>query len=200
MKFKDLSPEDQALVRTNFGAMDKVAEAQVKEAAEAYEYGAETYAKEIADNLDKIAAEEAAEVEKVAGTELTEEQEKSAAELGAFIEKGVCDGLAKLGQERHNDPMHYFVPFVEEKIAEAGAKAALNKAYSKMKDHAGAFGARAKAMLQKGKGHAAAAGAKAKGAANAAGEKAKAHGKKLSFGGGLLLGAGGAHAAHKAKD
>lgn len=135
MRFQDLSPADQALVRTDFGAMDKVAAGLVKQATECYEYGHDKIALEIADGLEKAAADEAAALavaEKTAG-EVDPEFEKAAAELGAFTERGTFDGLAKLGQERYGDEMAYFYPFVEQKIAQAGAQAALAKVAGAMK-------------------------------------------------------------------
>lgn len=134
MKFDQLSPEDQKLVKTDFGGLDKVAEEMVKQAAECYNRGLEKTAVEIADGIDKTAEEEEAAAEKFKKDkeeddkkEKNPEHEKAAAELGAVYERGVFDGLAKLGQERHQDPMHYFWPFIEEKVAQAGAEAALAK-------------------------------------------------------------------------
>lgn len=150
MRFEDLSPEDQALVKTDFGAMDKVAAEQVKQASDCYAYGAEKIALEIADAQDKLAEEEAKKEKEEEEHKLDEEKEKTAAELGAFTERGVFDGLAKLGQERHSDPLHYFYPYMEQKIAEAGAAAALEKA-AKAMDFL-------KSLGEKAKGHASAAG------------------------------------------
>jgi len=134
MRFQDLSPADQALVKSDFGEMDKVAAALVAQASECYEYGHDKIALEIADGLEKAAADELAaeeEAEKTA-SEIDPDFDKTAAELGAFTEKGTFDGLAKLGQERYGDPMAYFWPFVEQKIAQVGAQRALEKAASIM--------------------------------------------------------------------
>jgi hypothetical protein len=125
MRFEDLSPADQALVNTDFGTMDKVAEEMVKEASECYERGFEKTALEIADGLDKAASEEKEDKEEEGKHD--EESEKKAEQLASFYERGVFDGLAKLGAARHGDEMHYFWPFVEEKVAAEGAQAALVK-------------------------------------------------------------------------
>lgn len=133
MKLEDLSAQDQALIGTDFGELDKVAGEMVKEAGECYERGFEKTALEIADSLDKVAEEDDKKEDE---HKLDDESEKKAAQLGAFYERGVFDGLAKLGEARHGDPMHYFMPFIEEKVAEGGMRAALN-----------AFGSKARTAL-----------------------------------------------------
>jgi len=134
MRFEDLSPEDQRLVKTDFGSLEKQAAAQLEQARVMYETGFHKLATEIADQLDA----EAAASEKQASEEyLDSESEKVAAELGAFIERGQFDGLRKLGSDRHGNEWHYLLPFVEEKVASAGAGAALKAFGKKLKDHAG---------------------------------------------------------------
>lgn len=160
MKFEDLSPQDQALVNTDFGDMDKVAEEMVKEAAECYDRGFEKTALEIADGLDKAAKEEKEDKEEE--EELDHESEKKAAELAAFYERGVFDGLAKLGEARYGDEMHYFWPFIEEKIASEGAKGAVMKFLGKMKGHMGSAAEAAKQKAKHYGSEASAAGARAK--------------------------------------
>ena len=64
-----------------------------------------------------------------------DEFEKAAAELGSFIERGMFDTLTKLGSERHEDPMHYFYPYIEEKVAAKGAKGAIDKMWSSVKNY-----------------------------------------------------------------
>lgn len=129
MRFEDLSPADQQLLRTDFGDLDKVASEQVAQAADCYNQGFHKLAAEIADAQD-----EADEMDKQAAenppADLSPEAEKVAAELGAITEKGAYDGLMKLGSDRHGDPMHYFWPMIEQKIAQAGAEDALEKAAS----------------------------------------------------------------------
>lgn len=126
MRFEDLSAEQQALLNTNFGSeTEKVAAEQAKIASEMYSKGLEI-ASNIADAMDKQAAEaektasEAAELEDAGA-------EKMAAQMGAFIERGQFDGLRKLGSDRHGNEWHYILPFVEEKVASAAAKAGLQK-------------------------------------------------------------------------
>lgn len=129
MRFADLSPEDQALLNTDFGEFDKIAEEKVAIANEMYLHGFNDLASSTADEFDKLAA--------MAGSYKDEEEEKDAAsdeaasELGALIERGFFDGLKKLGSERHGDTMHYIYPFIEEKVAALGAAAASQKFFKK---------------------------------------------------------------------
>lgn len=130
MRFQDLSPADQKLLRTDFGRFDKVAQEHVEQAAECYNYGFDKLASEHADAIDAMMAEKtASDHDEV---QLDEDAEKVAAELGAITERGYSDGLAKLGSERHGDELHYFWPLIEEKIAQEGAVDALQKFASKM--------------------------------------------------------------------
>lgn len=125
MRMEDLSAEQRKLLSTDFGDLEKVAADQAKLAGEMYNRGLEI-ALNIADGLDK----EAAEAEKTAGEnhELPDaHSEKTAQQMGAFIERGQYDGLKKLGADRHSNEWHYFLPFVEEKVAAAGAKAGLDR-------------------------------------------------------------------------
>jgi hypothetical protein len=201
MKFQDLSAEDQALVRTDFGDMDKVAEGMVKQATECYERGYEKTAAEIADNVDKLAEESKKEEEEEKKEhEEHPEHEKAAAELGAIYERGVFDGLAKLGSDRHGDPMHYFWPFIEEKVAAAGAHGAVSKFLSKVKGHA--EGLKPSAIMEHGRR--AVQGTGPKGGHLSAGARAaeggKAVAKSLPYAA-ALGGAGyGAHHMMKKKD
>lgn len=97
---------------------------------------------ETCDSFDKIAAEEAeekAKMEEEEEEENEEEEEKTASALnkhasqaGAFIEKAFSDTMMKLGSERFNNEFHYLLPYMEQKIAEAGAEAALEKVASKL--------------------------------------------------------------------
>ena len=126
MRMQDLTADQQKLLKTDFGTeVEKVASEQAKIAKEMYAKGQEI-ALNIADSMDK----EAAELEKNAGAnaELPDaQQEKMAAQMGAFIERGQYDGLRKLGSDRHGNEFHYILPFVEEKVATASAKAGVGK-------------------------------------------------------------------------
>jgi len=128
MRFEDLSPEDQALVNTDFGELDKIAEEKVAVATEMYSHGFNDLAEATADEFDKLASAEAEEEE----LEKDAASDAASAELGALIERGYFDGLKKLGSERHGDSMHYIYPFVEEKVAALGATAATNKYFEKV--------------------------------------------------------------------
>jgi hypothetical protein len=133
MNIKDLSQEEQQLLNTDFGDLEKEAAARLQQVEEMYGYGHDKLASEIADGIDelvKVAEEEEKEEEDEDEGKMDDESEKSAAEFGAFIERGVFDGLSKLGSDRHNDPMYYFYPFMEEKIAAGGAAAALKRVKS----------------------------------------------------------------------
>lgn len=124
MRKEDLNAADQALLATDFGELDKVAEEQVKVAGEMYEAGVEM-GQTTADQMDKLAAE--AEKEEKEDDEGGEEEKKAAADYGNIIAEGFIDKLAALGAERHGNEAHYFLPFVEEKVAAVGARAAIEK-------------------------------------------------------------------------
>lgn len=126
MRKEDLSAEQQKLLNTNFSPeLEKVAAEQAKVAQEMYAKGQEI-AMNIADAMDKEAAEKVAA--EGANPELEDaQQEKMAAQMGAFIERGQFDGLKKLGSERHGNEYHYILPFVEEKVAAAAAMSGLSK-------------------------------------------------------------------------
>jgi len=124
MKFEDLSAADQKLLNTDLGEFEKDAAAQVAVADEMYSVGFNKLATETADELDALMASEKSASEEIS---LDEGSEKTASDLSAFIERGFFDGLCKLGQERHGDAGIYLYPYIEEKVAEAGACNALNK-------------------------------------------------------------------------
>ena len=149
MRFEDLSPEDQSLLNTDLGEdLEKVAAEKVAAANEVYAYGCqqgEAIAAEL-DELYKQAEEEEDEDEDEDEEEEEEEKsaseiefEKTAAELGAFIERGIFDTLTKLGSEQHGDPLHYYYPYIEEKVAKKGATKAVEgwvkKLWGKTKDY-----------------------------------------------------------------
>jgi len=134
MRFQDLSPENQALVNTDFGPLDKVAEEQVKIASEMYSSGAEM-AQATADQVDKLAAEKEEEEEEK--EEMGEAEKKASEDYGIIIAEGFTDKLASLGEERYGDADHYFIPFMEEKVAAAGARAAVKKFWEATKKHVG---------------------------------------------------------------
>lgn len=148
MRMEDLSAEQQKLLKTDFGAdIEKVASAQAKLAKEMYANG-QQIALNIADQMDKEAAEKVASE----AVELPDaESEKRAAEMGRFIERGQFDGLRKLGSERHGNEWHYIYPFVEEKVASSAAKAGLNKFRSFMASKGKAVADKAKGAVEKGK-------------------------------------------------
>jgi hypothetical protein len=164
---EDLSADQQKLLKTNFGSeTEKVAAEQAKIAKEMYAKGQEI-ALSIADSMDK----EAAELEKKASAdaELPDpQQEKVAAQMGAFIERGQYDGLRKLGSERHGNEWHYILPFVEEKVATASAKAGVGKFREFLAGKAG----KAREMMGKHPGKAAGGAAAAGAAAGFAGGRA----------------------------
>jgi hypothetical protein len=124
MNVKHLSLEDQRLLATDFGDLDKVAEEQVKVASEMYTAGAEM-ALATADQMDKLAAE--SEKEEEMEDEEDEGEKKAAADYGNIITEGFIDKLAALGEERYGNADHYFIPFMEEKVAAAAASAGLAK-------------------------------------------------------------------------
>ena len=200
MRLQDLTPEQQELVGLDFGEeIEKQAQEKVATVQEMYSHGHDKLATEMADGFDalvKQAQEEEAKAEEEKKKEDAEEEskseeekqasaslEKTAAELGAFIERGVFDGLQKLGSERHQDPLYYLLPYMEDKVAEAGAIAAVEKFASKMDALKAALGTAkgkasdaASAAASKARQAADAAKAKAKGGAAAAGEAARGAG------------------------
>ena len=131
MRYNQLNQYDQELLNTDLGDFDKEASAMVKMASEGYEMGFEKLAVEIADALEVQAIEE--DMAKTASYEddtLDDESEKIAAEMGAFIERGVFEGLQKLGQERYGNPDIYVQALAIEKLAAAEGE----KASKSMKD------------------------------------------------------------------
>ena len=142
MRYNDLSQSDQELLNTDFGDFEKEAGEKLAEANEVYAYGQEQ-AHIIADQMDEAMAKFASDDEDEDDEddeELDEESEKKAAELGSFIERGMFDELTKLGSERYNDPMHYYYPYMEEKVAQIGAEekvAAIKDIWKATKDMAG---------------------------------------------------------------
>ena len=143
MRYEDLSQYDQELLNTDLGEFEKEATEKLAEANEVYAYG-QQQAHAIADEMDYAMAkhaEEEEEGEEEEEEEMDEESEKKAAELGAFIERGLFDELIKLGSERHGDPLHYYYPYMEEKVAQIGAEEKLAAWYhelgKKVKDVAG---------------------------------------------------------------
>ena len=136
MLYDDLNGYDQELLETEFDdEIEKAASEKVAAIQEVYEYGrgqAEKLASEI-DEMYKLAEEEEEDEEDEEDEEEEEKTsadeafEKEASELGAFIERGLHDELVKLGSERYGDPLYYYLPYIEEKIAAKGAMKALQK-------------------------------------------------------------------------
>lgn len=118
----ELTAQDKALLDMQFDAeTEKIAAAQAAAIQEAYLYGLEKIAKDIADAHDE---EEKKDDKEEKAEKMDEESEKAAAELGAFIERGLFDGLRKLGSERHGNELHYIEPYILDKIAaDFGSKA-----------------------------------------------------------------------------
>ena len=131
MDIKDLSAEDQALLNTDFGDLEKEAAEQVKVASAMHELG-EGYAVELADNMDKQAAEEKEMKEKM--DKMDEDAEKKAMDLSAFIERGFSEKLASAGLEMTGDAMTFFRPFIVEKLASGGASEETIKMAMEMKE------------------------------------------------------------------
>jgi hypothetical protein len=110
----NLTQQDAQLLSTQFDEeTEKLAEAKANSIQEAYLYGLEKIAKEVADERDEEDKKEESKKEE----KMDEESEKAAAELGAFIERGFFDGLRKLGSERHGDEGFYLEPFITSKLA-----------------------------------------------------------------------------------
>jgi len=152
MNLKDLTPAQRQLLATDFGDLDKVAAEQVKFAGDLYGAG-QTLAEQAADAMEKAAAD-AAEKEKEDEEEKDEEKTAAARDNGNIVAEGFIDKLASLGQERYGDPMTYFYPMMEEKVAAAAASAALGKfrsALSAAAEKAKAVGGKAKEYGAKAK-------------------------------------------------
>jgi hypothetical protein len=131
---------NEELLNTDFGPeIEKLAAEQVQACKDAYNYGCEKLAAEAAEEMDKEEKESKKEDKEEKKEKMDEESEKAAAELGSFIERGFFDGLRKLGSERHNDEFHYLAPYVEQKIAAAGAEKA-SKIVEAIKGYAKATG------------------------------------------------------------
>jgi hypothetical protein len=209
MKFEALSKEDQALLNTKFPEeLEKEASAEVGRANELYAVGFEKMASGAADELDK-SAEEEEEEEKKEKPELDEDHKKEAAARGAFIARGYVDGLKKLGQERHQDELHYFYPALEEKLGmDAGKlKGAFSSFAAKAKDLASKAKAGAGKAVEKGKAmhQASMAHVKSVGDKSLSKMERTKHGLKALhhpgvYGAGAAAAAAGAHRALKKKD
>ena len=128
MRYEDLSPADQQLLNTDLGEVEKVAAEKIALADEMYSTGFNKLATEAADAIEATYAEKTAASEDVS---MDDESEKVASDLGSFIERGFFDGLRKLGSDRYGDEMAYLNVLIEEKVAQAGAAAALDKLASK---------------------------------------------------------------------
>ena len=108
---------------------EKLAAVRTEAIKNCYNYGMDKLAAEAIAQFDaqeKIAAEDneeenEEEEEENEEEEMDEESEKAAAELGAFIERGFFDGLRKEGSARHDDELHYVLPYVMEKAAAEAA-------------------------------------------------------------------------------
>lgn len=178
MKITDLSAEDQALLNTEFPAeLQKEAQAEVEKANDLYAVGFDKIASEMADDADKKEDEEKEEKK-----ELSEEHKKEAAARGAFIARGVIDGLMKLGSERHGDELHYLYPAISEKLA---------MDMKKVKELASAAKAKMQSAASKAKASAQAAGSKAKEKAKEVKQMAHKHPGKAMAGAGALGGLAG---------
>lgn len=121
-----LSQEEISLLNTEFDEeTEKLAAERAQAITNAYEYGFDKFACDVADEMDKLAEEDEKDEEEEEEEEkkMDEESEKAAAELGAFIERGFFDGLRKLGSERHDNELYYLAPYIAEKIAAGKSKA-----------------------------------------------------------------------------
>ena len=121
MKRSELSADDQKLLATDFGDLEKVAAAELEEFNDLYTFGMEKAAA-AADEADEEDKEEKKK-------ELDEEHKKEASARGIIIAQGMIEKLAALGEERHGDENHYFYPAISEKLAAAGAEAGKVKAF-----------------------------------------------------------------------
>lgn len=133
MKFADLSPEDQALVNTQFDtSLEKEASEEASLVQEMYKTGHDQLAVATADALDKLAEEANEDEGEDEEEKMDEESEKKASGLASFIERGYFDGLRKLGSERYGDENHYLYSFAAEKLAAAGQTAAAKSLLQRM--------------------------------------------------------------------
>lgn len=195
MKFEDLSPEDQALVKTDFGAeLEKQAAAEVAEAQELYAMGFEKMAAADAEAMDKEKEEEEKEEANKPEKKLNEEQKKEASAKGAFIARGYIDGLMEKGASLHQDPLHYLYPAIAEVLVKEGADA------GKVSEFLGNIKKKVSEGAAKAKESASAAAAKAKEHAGAAASKVteavKTH-PKSAIGAGIGAAGLGAYGLHK---
>jgi len=186
MKFEELSQADQQLVSTQFPEdLEKQAAAEVEFAQELYSVGFDKFASQSAEELEKWAEGEMAppfakkeegeeppakeekeedkeEKKEEKKEELSKEEAKEASDRAAMIARGYIDGVMKLGQDNHGDPLMYLYPALREKIASRSGARAVGKieAFLRSKIH----GAGLKASKTKAKAQTAmrAAGAKAK--------------------------------------
>ena len=101
-----------------------------------YKRGSEM-ALELADQMD--AAQDSEKVAEEQDFGLDDESIKTAQVCGATIEQGHFNTIVKLGEDRHNDALHYLWPFINEKVAGAGAGAAIDRFGHSMATHAKAF-------------------------------------------------------------
>jgi len=173
MFYEDLNEFDQELVGTEFDSeIEKAASEKVAAIQEVYAYGCEQ-AEKIASEIDEMYEEmsKVAEEEEDDEDEEDEDEEKSAAmevfekeaqELGSFIERGLHDHLVKLGSERHGDPLYYYLPYIEEKIAAKGAMKALAKFRKSLGKQVGKAGKQVGKMYKKTKKTVSEGAAKAK--------------------------------------
>lgn len=204
MKITDLSKEDQALLNTEFPAeLEKEAQAEIEKANELYDVGFSKIASEIADDADKKEDEEKEEKK-----ELSEEHKKEAAARGAFIARGVIDGLMEKGASRHGDEFHYLYDAVEEKLAAlADLKKIPARAYHNFKENIrkATTGEKYKNLGERmsNVSHRAPAGSKERKSLESLAKKNKLSGKERAMEGGKAVAKGGAigaltYGAHRA--
>ena len=105
-----------------------------------YKRGSEM-ALELADQMD--AAQDSEKVAEEQDFGLDDESIKTAQVCGATIEQGHFNTIVKLGEDRHNDALHYLWPFINEKVAGAGAGAAIKSFGHSMATHAKSFSPKA---------------------------------------------------------
>ena len=154
----DTAAQEQNIVKVQSGAEvvgdEKQKDADTEKAAsitdedraiaeEMYLIGHDKIALQMADELDKVAMdedkkEESEEDKKEEKKELPafmksdEGEKKEASARAAFIEKGVFDGLQKIGSDRHKDSWHYLTPFLEEKVAALTVKEEVSPALARL--------------------------------------------------------------------
>ncbi len=157
MKVSDLSQEQIDLLNTNFGEFDKIAAAEVAEAAEYYNYGFEKAAA-LAETIKE--AEEKDEDEDEEEEKLPAELKKEAEARAAIMAQGYLEGLMEKGAEHHGEPLYYLLPAICEKLAEAkteGAKKTLGfieRNYGKAKQGISDYVTRNKTQFRNGLNHA----------------------------------------------